>query len=134
MVRKGETSSIKPVRSNANILYIDGQKIELENVIWSFVALEDRVIVCFTPRGYDADDPRKPRNIICVDRNGNEIWRIEPTRGNTFSTMHDREVRASYDGVFRLTPRSPVKCSVEPGVEFDIKIDTGAVSNPEFVK
>ena len=132
MVRKSETNSIKPVRSNANILYIDEQKIELEKEITSFVALKDRVIVCFDGNEYDADDPRMAQNIVCIDRTGNEIWRIEPTKGTEYSSMHRQDVPVSYIHVRIERPSATVKCSLFSGVDFDLDIEAGTVSNSVY--
>ena len=132
MVRKRTTNPTWSVRSNANILYGDGQRIVLEKKIWSHFALGDRVIICFVGIDYDADDPRMAQNIVCIDRNGIEKWRIEPAKGTEYSGKHGQDVPVSYAGVRIERPSGIVKCSVPPGVEFDLDIDAGTVSNPVY--
>jgi len=60
-----------------NELILDNHTVELEQPVESVLELNDRVIILLESYNYPEDDPNRERNIVCYDKTGRFLWRIE---------------------------------------------------------
>lgn len=86
-------------------LVIDGNEVEIKVPIKTFIELPDRILILqgLTTELYAQPGDLSSRNILCYDRSGNFLWRVEKVKEdlyvvNNFSSLYlEDDVIKSYN-------------------------------------
>lgn len=96
--------------------------------IYKIMKYEDKFLICYNVyklpdlMGYEPY-----RNIWCFHKDGKLLWRIQ-------QDAEDKKYCDIYSGVFIERDTGKLKAATGFGMVYDLDIETGAVSNPDFRK
>lgn len=107
-------------RIEENTVLIDGSRIEFGNPIAEVVEFPGSVIVRLELTG-DVP-PEMQRNVIAVDTNGEERWRIQKNPGFDRHTPYSN-IRKKGEQLWAYHPT---------GMDYRIDVDSGAIVDKEF--
>lgn len=121
------------VSHDGNRITIDGRTIALEVPIDEIFELPDRVIVLFDEEEYPESDSRENRNVVALDRDGRELWRIEQARTRLRDSDGNR-IPNPYVGVSAGADGRTVEVYTWAGVCYRLDPNTGKISDPILTK
>ncbi len=91
--------TIEGFRKRDTSITIDGNAVDLQYPIYDALEAGGVAILRLNYYNMPPDDPLKGRNIVALDRNGKEVWRIEPFWHMVESNDRSRKVPAAYTGI-----------------------------------
>ena len=112
---------------------IGTKTLELECPIKKIIPLRDQILILFRTEEYGKDDSRYQQNVVGLDYEGREVWRIRK------STVE----RPGPDGKMRRSPFVGIGYGSNDtiivvydylGTCYELDPATGDISNPQFSK
>lgn len=78
--RTAEDQAMSPTsgRQEGTSVVVDGKVVELGASVEETLAIGDIHIVLLNLYDFPSDYPFKGRNIVALNKDGNELWRVEP--------------------------------------------------------
>ena len=70
---------ISVAQPKSNILLVNEKTLSFDQAVHTVIKLDDRVIIHLKTDGFLRGDPMVGRNVLCFDKNGEMLWRIEDT-------------------------------------------------------
>jgi len=107
-------------------VFIGGEKLEFEQRVDVVIELGDRSIILLNTDDFQRGDPMVGRNVLCFDKNGEMLWRIEDAE----MTIGDRKVPQSF---LSLSLKDDGKIRVgNPDAFFFVNPENGMLYDGEF--
>jgi len=110
-------------------LEIDGRVFHLGLPINNAIALEDRVVVTVEHYNFPKSDPLRSRNVLALDRQGRELWRIAASPA-TFTDEQGRTYPCPYMNLHWSPDGKGLVIDCQSGTRLDLDPATGALSSP----
>ncbi|MCG8543220.1 MAG: hypothetical protein MJE12_03310 [Alphaproteobacteria bacterium] len=112
-------------------LILKSGSVELENPAEDILEIQDRYVVLFLDERYERTDPRRERNIVGLDFNGEMLWRIQRTP----SARKDLDGNRMPNPYVALEMESGELLAYDVGgICWTVDPETGAVSDPIFTR
>ena len=111
---------------------LNGRRLEFESEIMETHNLKDRFLVRINSYDLDENDADRGRNVFAYDKNGNFLWRIQDS-GLKVLGSSDQEAPCGFTGL-GFSPDGKFKVFHFCGFEYTLDLDTGELSDEEFVK
>jgi len=107
---------------------INSREIAFDQDVYEFVELSDRVIVNLLLDDFPRDRSFDGRNIVCFDKNGKVLWKIQDS-GVKVEITYGPTILLGYTGLWRPEGSDTIKVG---GIDwtYDLDPETGHVSNP----
>jgi len=122
----------KDERQEETSVEIGGNVVELGVSIDEALALGDILIVLLNLYDLPSEHPFKGRNIVAFDRNGAELWRVEPF-WHTVKAKDGRKIPDSYRSI-RVEDDGKLYAFQGVGYVCEIDLKTGKIVGEEFTR
>jgi len=107
---------------------INGHKVDFGQDVYEYIELSDRVIVNLLIDDFPRDRSFDGRNIVCIGKDGNTLWKIENS-GVEVGITFGPTILLGYTGLWRPEGGDTIKVGVIDWT-YDLDPETGRISNP----
>ncbi len=118
-----KNSKQEQIRFHGNVLYVGERHFEYPIDIKLTLQIDRRVLVLLSLRG----DKTPERNILCYDLDGTLLWEIEEFRPDLVGEGRQY-------GNLRMSSDGKIIAYNTRGFNVDVDLETGKISNFDFVK
>jgi len=110
-----------------NILLVNGRTLTFDQAVHTVINLEDRLIIHLKTDDFQRGDPLVGRNVLCFDKSGDMLWRIEDTEMTigegedevpqsflSLEFLDEKIVVSNPDAIFLVNPENGMLYDGEP--------------------